>query len=549
MTKSSTQTKLMTNWRWWLCSLLFVATTVNYLDRQVLSLTYEEFIKPEFGWTDADYGTITSFFSIFYAICCLFAGKFIDWMGTKKGYLWSIGVWSAGACLHAACGWGTSLLTGEADISAVEIGSKAALAVSTTSVYLFLLCRGILALGESGNFPAAIKVTAEYNPKKDRAFSTSIFNAGASVGALAAPLCIPPLAKSLGWEWAFIIIGGLGFLWMFFWHFMYDKPEKSKHVNQAELEYIHQDDETEAAKQTADGEEKAIPFLKCFTYKQTWSFICGKLLTDGVWWFFLFWAPSYFDNQFHAKASSPLGQALIFTLYAIVTIISIFGGYLPKLFVERRGMNPYSGRMLAMLIFAFLPLVALAAQPLGVSSPWWPAILIGIAAAGHQAWSANLFSTIGDMFPKSTIATITGIGATAGGIGSMFIQKIAGNLFTTASGSFQAEGVEQAMEITEKNISKVFDIPVEYAQDLVGTEVQDVIDKGGIVIEKAMSSSEMITKITELGGQIVSEPMTFLGFEGKPAGYFIMFCFCGIAYLISWVAMKLLVPKYKPIKA
>ena len=184
----------MTNWRWWLCSLLFVATTVNYLDRQVLSLTYEEFIKPEFHWTDANYGTITSFFSIFYAIACLFAGKFVDWMGTKKGYLIAIGVWSAGACLHAASGWATAHIVGldsVAAMRAVEAGSNIALAISTTSVYLFLLCRGILALGEAGNFPAAIKVTAEYFPKKDRAFATSIFNAGASVGALAAPLLIP----------------------------------------------------------------------------------------------------------------------------------------------------------------------------------------------------------------------------------------------------------------------------------------------------------------------------------------------------------------------
>ena len=478
---NSIKTTKMSNFRWVICALLFLATTVNYMDRQVLSLTWKDFISPEFHWTDDDYGTITAIFSIFYAIANLFAGKFIDWMGTKKGYLWSIGVWSAGACLHALCGYGSSLLTGSPDLAAAtKIGSNAALAFSTTSVYLFLFCRGILALGESGNFPAAIKVTAEYNPKKDRAYSTSLFNAGASVGALAAPLCIPPLAKSLGWEWAFIIIGAFGFLWMFFWQFMYDKPEKSKHVNQAELDYIHQDDEAEAAAKAIEKEEKAIPFFKCFTYRQTWSFICGKLLTDGVWWFFLFWAPSYFQNQFGIKASEPLGQGLIFTLYAIVTVVSIFGGYLPKLFVEKRGMHPYSGRMLAMLIFAFLPLVALAAQPLGVHSPWWPAILIGIAAAGHQAWSANLFSTIGDMFPKSTIATITGVGATAGGFGSMVIQKVAGNMFDTA--------------------------------EAAGSAFQ------------------------------------FMGFEGKPAGYFIMFCFCGIAYLISWVAMKLLVPKYSPIK-
>ena len=474
----------MTNWRWWLCSLLFVATTVNYLDRQVLSLTYEEFIKPEFHWTDDHYGTITSLFSIFYAIACLFAGKFVDWMGTKKGYMIAIGVWSAGACMHAACGWATAHIEGLGSVDAmraVEAGSNAALAVATTSVYLFLLCRGILAFGEAGNFPAAIKVTAEYFPKKDRAFATALFNAGASVGALAAPLCIPPLAKHLGWEMAFIIIGALGFIWMFFWQFMYDKPENSKHVNEAELQYIHQDDAEEVSpKAASEVEEKAIPMYKCFGYRQTWAFIVGKFFTDGVWWFFLFWAPSYFQNQFGYKASSGMGQALIFTLYAIVTILSIFGGYLPKYFVEKKGMQPYSGRMLAMLLFAFFPMVALFAQPLGSFSAWWPAVLIGLAGAGHQAWSANLFSSVGDMFPKSTIATITGIGAMAGGIGSMIIQKSAGRLFTYA--------------------------------------------------------------------ETAGEAFQFLGFSGKPAGYFIMFCFCGVAYLIAWGLMKALVPKYSPIK-
>ena len=500
----STQNKLMTNWRWWLCSLLFVATTVNYLDRQVLSLTYEEFIKPEFHWTDANYGTITAFFSIFYAIVSLFAGKFVDWMGTKKGYLIAIGVWSAGACLHAACGWGTAHLTGLGSVEAlraVQAGSEIAVTVSTISVWLFLLCRGILALGESGNFPAAIKVTAEYFPKKDRAFATSIFNAGASVGALAAPLCIPPLAASLGWEWAFIIIGGLGFIWMFFWAFMYDKPEKSTHVNEAELAYIHQDElvcpgegtpEGASAFSSATGgvsssgkepvEEKTIPFIQCFKYRQTWSFIAGKFFTDGVWWFFLFWAPSYFSNQFGAPATSGLGQGLIFTLYAIVTVVSIFGGYLPRIFVDKKGMNPYNGRMLAMLIFAFFPIAALFAQPLGLhfNSPWWPAVLIGLAGAGHQAWSANLYSTIGDMFPKDAVASITGIGTMAGGLGSMIVQKVAGNLFAYA--------------------------------------------------EEAGSA------------------FRFLGFEGKPAGYFIIFCCCGVAYLFAWAVMKSLVPKYKPIE-
>ncbi|MBR2018682.1 MAG: MFS transporter [Prevotella sp.] len=480
---SQIQTSKMSYHRWIICSLLFVATTVNYLDRQVLSLTWKDFIAPEFHWTDADYGTITATFSIIYAVFMLFAGKFVDWMGTMKGYLWAIGIWSLGACLHAGCGWATMHIEGFESIEAmkaVETGSAAALAVASVSVWLFLICRCVLAAGEAGNFPAAIKVTAEYFPKKDRAFATSIFNAGASVGALAAPATIPLLAEAYGWEMAFIIIGALGFVWMFFWVFLYEKPEKSKFVNESELLYINQDEEDAAAATKAEvKEEKTIPFLQCFTYRQTWAFITGKFFTDGVWWFFLFWAPAYFSDQYGYKSSDPMGIMLIVVLYAIVTFISIGGGYLPKIFVDKKGMNPYAGRMLAMLIFAFFPLAALFAQPLGVYSAWWPAIIIGLAGAGHQAWSANLFSTIGDMFPKSTIATITGIGGMAGGVGSFLINKGAGNLFTYAEGQGAA--------------------------------------------------------------------FTFLGFEGKPASYMIVFCICAVAYLLAWTIMKTLVPKYKPI--
>ena len=492
MKEESTSKKLMTNWRWWMCVLLFLATTVNYMDRQVLSLTWKDFIAPEFHWTDSDYGTITGIFSIVYAICMLFAGKFVDFMGTRKGYLWSIGVWSAGACLHAICGWLTVHIEGfenAAAMTAVENGSAAALAIASTSVWLFVAARCILALGEAGNFPAAIKVTAEYFPKKDRAFATSIFNSGASIGALVAPATIPLLAQFFkdrgvggGWEMAFIIIGALGFIWMGFWVFMYDKPEKSKHVSKAELNYIHQDDaeNVSAAASASEKDELKIPFWKCFTYRQTWSFIVGKFFTDGVWWFYLFWAPAYFSDTYGYASSSKEAITLIFTLYAIVTVLSIFGGYLPKLFVEKRGMNPYNGRMLAMLIFAFFPLFALFAQPLGGFSAWWPAVIIGLAGAGHQAWSANLFSTIGDMFPKSAIATITGIGGMAGGVGSFLINKGAGALFTHSE---------------------------------------------------------------QLG-----EAFTFLGFSGKPAGYMIVFCICAVAYLIAWSIMKALVPKYKPIE-
>ncbi len=473
----------MTNYRWVICAMLFFATTVNYMDRQVLSLTWKDFIAPEFHWTDSDYGTITGVFSIFYAVACLFAGKFIDWMGTKKGYLISIFVWSTGACLHAACGWITMNIEGVESIEAlrlVQAGSGLALAIASTSVVLFLICRMILALGEAGNFPAAIKVTAEYFPKKDRAFATSIFNAGASVGALLAPATIPLLARAWGWEMAFIIIGALGYVWMGLWVFLYDKPHKSKYVNQVELNYIEQDtDLAEVQNKQEAKEEKTIGFMKCFTFRQTWSFIVGKFMTDGVWWFFLFWAPAYFSDQYGYKSDSTMAILLIFTLYAIVTILSIGGGYLPTYFVDKKGMNPYAGRMRAMLLFACLPVLALFAQPLGAYSAWWPAIIIGLVGAGHQAWSANLFSTIGDMFPKSTIATITGIGAMAGGIGSFLINKGSGVLFTYAEGQGSA--------------------------------------------------------------------FTFFGFEGKPAAYMIVFCICAVAYLIGWSIMKALVPKYEPI--
>ena len=429
----------MSNFRWVICGLLFLATTINYMDRQVLSLTWKDFIAPEFHWTDANYGKITAYFSIFYAIANLFAGKFIDWMGTKKGYLIAIFVWSLGACLHAGCGWVAMQVEGYSSIAELgQLTGDAAVALATISMYLFLSCRMVLALGEAGNFPAAIKVTAEYFPKKDRAFSTSIFNSGASVGALVAPLSIPLLARAWGWEMAFIVIGMLGFLWMGLWIWLYEKPHKSPYVNQAELNYIEQDsDIADVQEKKEPKEEKTIPFFQCFTYKQTWSFIVGKLMTDGVWWFFLFWAPAYFSEQGY-RSDSGMGIALIFTLYLIVTVLSIGGGYLPTYFVEKRGMNPYLGRMRAMFIFACFPLLGLFAQPMSTVSPWWPAILIGLLGAGHQAWSANLFSTIGDMFPKSTIGTITGIGSMAGGLGSFAINYSSGEFFDWAAGQGSA---------------------------------------------------------------------------------------------------------------
>ena len=417
----------MTNFRWIICALLFFATTVNYLDRQVLSLTWKDFIAPEFNWTDNDYGTITAVFSIIYALCNLFAGKFIDKLGTKKGYPWAIFIWSLGACLHAGCGVGTAALK--------SVGFVAMMGI-TASVWLFLACRAVLALGEAGNFPAAIKVTAEYFPKKDRAFATSIFNSGSSVGALAAPLTIPVIAKFWGWEMAFIVIGALGFVWMGFWVFYYKKPAENRRVNAAELEYINQD-ETGSSEHgsdvKSDAEAPKISYAKAFSLRQTWALVLGRFLTDGVWWFFLFWTPGYLSDQFGYKSSSGMGMALIFTLYAIVTFVSIYLCKIPTYMVDKRGMNAYEGRMVAMFIFACFPLLALGAQPLGTVSAWFPAILIGLACAGHQAWSANVYSVVGDMFPKSTIGTLTGIAQFAAGCGSFMVNKCAGKLFTYAA--------------------------------------------------------------------------------------------------------------------
>lgn len=468
----------MTHYRWTICMMMFLALTINYLDRQVLSLTWDEFIKPEFHWNEMHYGVVTATFSIVYALGMLFAGRIIDWLGTKKGYLWSIGIWSAGACLHAFCGILTESVVGVEDKAhLIAATGDLAVLVSTVSMYFFLAARCVLAIGESGYFPVAVKVTAEYFPKRDRAFATSVFNAGASIGALVAPLSIPLLAKYWGWEFAFVAIGVLGFVWMGFWVFMYAPPAQNRFVNQAELDYIEQDKLLEADLLKEQEKVKNMPILQCFRYRQTWAFLLGKFCTDGVWWFFLFWTPSYLNTQFGIKTSEGLGMALIFTLY-FITMLSLVGGKLPTIFINRNKENPYAARMRAMFIFAFVPLVVLFAQPLGTISPWFPIILIGLGCAAHQSWSANIYTTVSDMFPKNAIATVTGIGGMTGGVSSMLMQSCAGSLFVYAD------------------------------------EVQ----------------------------------LEFMGFVGKPTGYFIIFCICSVSYLIGWSIMKILVPKYKIIQ-
>jgi len=402
-------------YRWTICALLFFATTVNYLDRQVLSLL-QPYLAEKYDWTNTDYANITSVFQFGYALSLLFAGRIIDKLGTKKGYMWAIIIWSLAAMIHALSipiGEGISAILGWFGIAGFSV-----------SVMGFMFSRAILAFGEAGNFPAAIKTTAEYFPKKERSLATGIFNSGTNVGAILAPLTVPWIRVNWGWETAFVIMGIIGFLWLVFWFKYYEKPEKQKKLSAAEFEYIHSGEEEKGT--DGAGDDKKTSWMKLFGYKQTWAFTFGKFMTDGVWWFFLFWLPSYLKVQYGIVDKAVM-LPLAF-LYSLAMIGSIVGGWFPVYFIKK-GYNPYDGRMKAMLLIAFFPLVILLAQPLGSISYWWPVLLIGIGASAHQAWSANIFTTVSDMFPKKAIASVVGIGGMAGGIGGVVTSKSGGALF------------------------------------------------------------------------------------------------------------------------
>jgi ACS family hexuronate transporter-like MFS transporter len=405
----------MGRYRWTICALLFFATTVNYLDRQVLSLLAPDLSK-EFGWSNTDYANITAVFQFVYAISMLFAGRVVDRLGTKAAFVLAIFVWSIGAVMHAfAIGLGTGM---------ASIMNTVGLAAVPVSIAGFMIARAVLALGEAGNFPAAIKATAEYFPKKERAFATGIFNSGANVGAVLAPICVPLLAAVWGWQAAFVAIGAVGFIWMGLWIAFYDKPEHQKRLSKQELAYITSDDADTGAATSATG--PALSWIALLGYRQTWAFAFGKFMTDGVWWFFLFWLPKYLAAQYGMTSSDI--QIPLAILYSMTMIGSVGGGYFPTYFINR-GASPYDGRMKAMLVIALFPLVVLLAQPLGYISFWVPVLLVGVGTAAHQAWSANLFTTVSDMFPKRSIASVVGIGGMAGGLGGVLITKVGGWLF------------------------------------------------------------------------------------------------------------------------
>jgi len=398
-------------YRWTICGLLFFATTINYLDRQVLSLLAPALSK-EFGWSNTDYANIAAVFQFVYAISMLFAGRVIDKMGTRRAFVLAIVVWSIGAILHA---YSVSIGTAFSNILAA-VG----IAAVPVSVAGFMVGRAVLALGEAGNFPAAIKATAEYFPKKERSFATGIFNSGANIGAILAPVTVPLIAEAWGWQAAFILIGAIGFVWMGFWLYFYDSPARQKRLSRAELDYINSD----AA--DAPAAARKASWFKLLAYRQTWAFTAGKFLTDGVWWFFLFWLPKFMSAQYGVSATEMVVPLAV--LYSMTMIGSIGGGWFPTFFINR-GASVYHGRMRAMLAIAFFPLAVLLAQPLGYLGIWVPVILIGIGASAHQAWSANLFTTVSDMFPKHSVGSVVGIGGMAGGLGGVLITKAAGKLF------------------------------------------------------------------------------------------------------------------------
>ena len=430
----------MTNYRWTICALVFFATTINYLDRQVISLL-KPILEKEFDWSESDYSNIVAAFQLAYAFGMLGVGSVIDKIGSKLGYAISLVLWSIASIMHAFA----------------------------SSTFGFGVARAFLGVTEAGNFPAAIKVVAEWFPKKERAFATGIFNSGTNIGAVIAPLIVPWLALTYSWQMAFIATGAVGFVWLIFWFLLYRAPSKHKLVNAAELEHIQSDVDFEKA--DGSNSEEDIPWSKLLTYKQTWAFAVGKFLSDGVWWFFLFWLPAFLISEYKL-----VGMEISFpvaVVYMMAGVGSVAGGWLPMWFTNTKGWDMVRSRKTSMLIYAIFPILVMFSQAAGSYNMWYAVFIIGVAMAAHQAWSANILTTVSDMFPKKSIGAVIGIGGMVGGFGSITVAKTAGALLDYYK-----------------------------AQNDVQT------------------------------------------------GYYILFLFCGTAYLIAWFLMfRVLAPKMTPIHA
>ena len=371
------------NYRWVICALLFFATTINYMDRQVLAILSPT-LKTELGWSEANYGNINAAFQAAYAIGLLMAGNLMDNLGTRKGFSLSIIIWSLAGMATAAA----------------------------TSVRGFTAARFMLGLGEAGNFPGAIKTVTEWFPSKERALATGIFNSGSNIGAIVAPLAVPIIALRYGWHGAFIAVGALGFLWLAFWLALYRRPEDHPRLSAGELAYIKSDPIEPATK---------IPWLSLIGYKQTWAFVIGKFLTDPVWWFFLTWLPKFLNKQYGLDLSH-IGPPLV-VIYLMADVGSVGGGWLSSTLLKQ-GRSPNVARKTAMLLCALCVVPVSFAGNL--SSLWLAVVIIGLAAAAHQGWSANIFTLVPDMFPRRAVGSVVGIGGMAGALGGMFVNLVVG---------------------------------------------------------------------------------------------------------------------------
>ncbi|HEX2081831.1 MAG TPA: MFS transporter [Longimicrobium sp.] len=380
-------------YRWTICALLFAATTINYIDRQVLGILAPT-LQGEIGWTETQYGDIVSWFSFAYALGFLGMGRLLDRIGVRKGFAFAIVAWSLAAMAHAFA----------------------------RTAQGFALARGALGLGESGNFPGAIKATAEWFPRKERAFATGLFNAGSNVGAIVAPLLVPFIALRWGWEWAFIATGALGFVWLAFWLPLYRSPETHHRVSAAELAYIRSDPAEATTR---------VPWLGLLRHRQTWAFFIGKFLTDPIWWFYLYWLPKFLDAEFGVKLAG-LAAPLV-AIYLVADVGSVGGGYVSSALIKR-GWSVNAGRKTAMLIAAILIVPTMFAPH--APSLWVAVAIVSVAAASHQWWSANLFTTASDMFPRRAVASVVGIGGFAGAMGGVLFQRATGRILEATSNNY-----------------------------------------------------------------------------------------------------------------
>lgn len=381
-------------YRWKILALLFFATTINYIDRQIIGIL-KPFIANDLGWGEADYGYIVTSFQIAYAIGLITTGRFLDKYGTRIGYLWAIVVWSISGMAHAAA----------------------------RGVVSFATARFALGLGESANFPAAVKGVAEWFPKKERAFATGLFNSGSTIGAITAPVIVTGITLTLGWRWAFIITGSLGFIWIFFWLALYQVPEKHPKISKEELNYINQDD-----KDTGSGNK--IKWIKLLKYKQTVAICSTRFLSDWVWWFFLFWIPDYLNKSFGIDLSQVVLPLII--IYAVSSVGGIGGGWLSSKFI-RSGKSIDFARKNTILICA---LVVLPVMLVSQTHNLWVAVgLIALAAAGHQGWASNIFTIVSDIYPKKAVGTMVGLSGFTGAVGGALSASFVG-LILESTGSY-----------------------------------------------------------------------------------------------------------------